>query len=77
MTPEQYITTAADAKAFVGKKLFWDEISIRYTFLRCGILEEVYRGRLLFDGGNHLPVSNFRNLRTFKDGGEFKKESSK
>ncbi|AWH14571.1 hypothetical protein [Aeromonas phage 13AhydR10PP] len=74
---ERYIATAMEAKQFIGKKLFWDEASVRYVFLRCGILEEVYRGRLLFDGGNHLPVSHFKNLRTFKGGGHFKQESIK
>lgn len=69
-----YLTTAAKAKPFIGKTLYWDDVDRSgrgYVFLRSGTLEEVYRGKLLFSGGNHEPVGRFKNLRTFANGGAY------
>lgn len=69
-----YITTAAQAKRHIGKTLYWDDVDRSgrgYVFLRSGTLEEVSRSRLLFEGGNHEPISRFPKLRTFPNGGAY------
>ncbi|EKP0311694.1 hypothetical protein ACTG16_23300 [Aeromonas sp. 23P] len=69
-----YITTAAQAKGYIGKTLYWDSVDRSgrgYVFLRSGTLEEVSRGRLLFDGGNHESIGSFPSLRTFANGGAY------
>lgn len=71
---EIYIKSAADARACIGQKLYWDDVSARYVFLRCGIVTEV-SGRNLMINDEWQNRSSLRNLRNFENGGEWKRQA--
>lgn len=58
----------SNIKDFVGKRLYWDEESPRWIFIRGGVLDTPYRGQICFDGsGDYYPLSHYKNLRTTYD----------
>lgn len=58
------VTTITEAKKFIGRKLFWDDVSNRYIITRSGILTDIYRKHLEFDDQQDYKVlSDFKNLR--------------
>ena len=71
---EMYIRTAADAKSCIGKRVYWDDVSSRYVFLRSGIVESVKGWHVEIDG-DHRHRSNLKNLRNFENGGEWKRQA--
>lgn len=66
---EIYVTKAKDAKPFIGKTLYWDDVGSRYCFLRSGKLVAVHGRYLEFENGDYELPSRFKGLRTFADGG--------
>jgi hypothetical protein len=61
------ITTAAEAKKHIRQRLYWDDISPRYNFLRSGILTDVFKTNLEFDEDQDFKsITSFTNLRTNK-----------
>lgn len=62
---ENYIHNAKDAKASIGKRVYWDDISVRYHFIREGILQDI-KGKNLLIGGSWCWRSDLRGLRNFK-----------
>lgn len=59
------ILNTAHAKAAIGKTVYWDDDSVRYRFLRSGVLQEVGKGgkNILIDGDwKWRPY--LKNLRT-------------
>lgn len=73
LTPkgEFYIRLVTDARACIGKKVYWDDPSSRYVMLRQGFLTEVKGKNLLIDG-DWKWRTHLRNLRNFEHGGAFK-----
>ena len=65
---DEYIKTNKQCKAHIGKRLYWDDVSARYIFLRSGIVEEVF-GRHMNCGGNIYSIRDLKNLRNFENGG--------
>ena len=64
-----FICNAKDAKAALGKRVYWDDISVRYHFIREGILREVQGKNLLIDDSwryrPELPgLRDFKNERS-------------
>lgn len=72
---EIYVKTTSDAKACIGQRVYWDDISNRYVFLRSGVINSA-KGRHIEIDGDHRHRSNLRNLRNFKNGGEWKKQAA-
>jgi len=64
------IKTAAQARAAIGKQVWWDEHSNRYVMLRTGTITEVY-GRQLAIDDNWTTLANLRDLRDTAKGGAF------
>jgi len=69
-----YIKTVADAKTCIGKRVYWDDVSSRYVFLRSGIIESVKGWHVEIDG-DHRHRCNLKNLRNFENGGEWKRQA--
>lgn len=65
------IQTAKDARSRIGEKVWWDDHSSRYVFLKCGIINGVEGRHVLIDH-NWYTVGNLRELRTTESGGAFK-----
>ena len=72
MSNNVYIRRASDAKPFIGKTLYWDDVGSRYIFLRQGQLEGTFRQSLIIDGDYKL-VKSLKCLRTFEMGGEWER----
>ena len=70
---EIYIKTTADAKKVIGQKLYWDDVSPRYIFLRDGVAEEVWKGHIRFGDGDYKRIRDLPNLRNFALGGQWKR----
>ena len=64
------INSAADARKLIGKRVFWDDISVRYVFLRQGIVDDVSGKNICIDG-NWETRSSLKNLRNYENGGEW------
>ena len=64
------ISSAKQARAHIGKRVWWDDHSSRYVFLRSGILNSAEGRRVEIDG-NWLSRSSLRALRTTEQGGAF------
>ena len=75
---ETYIKFASVARDNVGEKVYWDEVSSRYVYLRSGILTDVI-GRNVAVDGNYKLMNDRLNFRNFEMGGEWlkNKEASK
>jgi hypothetical protein len=59
------ITSIKEAKQHVGKKLYWDEIGTSVAFVRSGILDEIIRNQLSFNGSqDYQSFKLYFNLRT-------------
>ena len=65
---DAYIKTASVARNHVGEKVYWDDVSARYIFLRSGILTGVF-GRQVEVDGDYKPMKDMTNLRNFEMGG--------
>lgn len=66
----EYVSTATEAKKYIGQTLYWDDASNRYVFLRSGILEEVTGKNLRIDG-DYKYIKDLPGLRNFPEGGKF------
>lgn len=71
---EIYIKSALDARSCIGQRVYWDDVSSRYVFLRCGLLSEV-QGRNLMINEEWQSRSSLKNLRNFENGGEWKRHA--
>ena len=69
---DEYITTVSRAKANIGRRVYWDDTSNRYCFLRQGIIEEVSGHNILINN-DWLSRGSLRHLRNFEDGGDWGK----
>lgn len=59
------ITTATQAKGYIGQMLYWEDRGQRYVFQRCGILTSTFRGRLEFDDSqDYRLISEYTKLST-------------
>lgn len=72
MSEQIYINCTADARKCIGQKVYWDDVSSRYIFLRHGILEEVFRGQVSIDG-DFRRIKDRPGLRNFEFGGAWQK----
>jgi hypothetical protein len=61
-----YITNAKEARAAIGKRVYWDEISPRYKMPRTGILSDV-AGKNLLINNDWKWRPNLTNLRDTED----------
>lgn len=60
--------TTEELKGMIGKRFYWDDISNRYVIERTGVLDDVYRRQLSFDGRqDYRRISDYKNLRTESD----------
>lgn len=66
-----YIQTTAQARKLIGQRVYWDDVSNRYVFLRSGIVEEVCGYQICIDGNWHMR-KNLTALRNFEKGGNWK-----
>lgn len=69
---DEYITTISSAKANIGNRVYWDDTSNRYCFLRQGIIDEV-SGNNIRINDDWVSRGNLRNLRNFEGGGDWGK----
>jgi hypothetical protein len=60
------ITNIKEARAAIGSRVYWDDISIRYKILRSGILQEVEGKNMQIDGDWkwRTYLTNFRTTET-------------
>ncbi len=59
------ITSIKEAKKHIGKRLYWDDNCKSISFLRSGILDEIIRNQLCFNGSQDYQSLNlYSNLRT-------------
>lgn len=72
---EQYIKTARDARACIGQRVYWDDHSARYVFLRSGVLTAAEGKSVEIDGDWKLRP-NLVALRNFEHGGAFKEKAN-
>lgn len=64
------IKTAAQARALIGKQVWWDDHSSRYVFLRTGIVTGV-AGRNIEIDDSYRWMPNLTALRDTEKGGAF------
>jgi esterase/lipase len=57
------IQKASEARLNIGKRVWWDDVSNRYSFLRSGIIDEV-SGRNINIDGDWRWMPHMTNLRT-------------
>lgn len=62
------ITSAQQARSFIGKTVYWDDVGSRYIFLRQGVLEGV-NGRTLLIDGDYKERGRLTKLRSTKEDG--------
>lgn len=59
------ITNAKEARAAIGKTVYWDDAGSRYIFLRSGKVTG-YQGREIIIDGDYKWMHSLANLRTDK-----------
>lgn len=64
------IKTAKEARAMIGKQVWWDDISARYVFLRTGIVTGQY-GRNIEIDHSYYWMADLAHLRDTAAGGNF------
>ncbi|WP_439125966.1 MAG: hypothetical protein ACNJA3_29090 (plasmid) [Pseudomonas rhizophila] len=64
------IQSAKQARAAIGKQVWWDDHSTRYVMLRTGIVDEVDGGNICIEG-NWLWRNDLKSLRDTAIGGAF------
>lgn len=70
---EQAVRTTAQARAHMGRRLYWDEVSSRYVFLRSGVVTDVTNGWVEFDGSQDPKrIRGIPGLRNYELGGAWK-----
>jgi hypothetical protein len=58
------IHKTAEVKDHIGKRLYWDDISERWSFLRSNIVVGTFRGHIEFENQDFKRIADLRNLRT-------------
>ena len=68
-----YFKKASQLKEYIGKTVYWDDVSSKYVFLRQGIVEEVLGHNVLISGEWYwfYKMKNWK-IRNFKNGGSWK-----
>jgi len=61
----EYITTAKQAKKYIGKMVYWTDFYSYHYYNRRGILEEV-RGRNYLIDGDWKYKTDLKNFRNFE-----------
>lgn len=64
--PRTLITSVKQAREHIGKMVFWDDVSSRYIFMRCGVVDEVSGKNICIDG-NWLWRTSLKNLRNYQE----------
>lgn len=72
-----YFKKSSELKKYVGKKVYWDDVSSRYVFLRSGIVEEVWGHNVLISGSWYwfFKLRDW-DVRNFENGGSWKRNEN-
>ena len=69
---DKYICNIWQARPFIGSIVWWDEVVGKCAvLLHSATIDRIEDGLLVLDNGERVELSKLRNLRSFRDGGEF------
>lgn len=62
------IRSVQQARGLIGTRMFWNDESERWKFIRSGILTSTYRNHLEFDNSQDFkPIKSLKKLRTTEE----------
>ena len=62
----KHIKTAADIKENIGRVVYWDDIGLKYNFLRSGVLHSYTNGIAVIDS-NEMTLSEVKSLTKLRN----------